>query len=183
MPPTVGTSYVTGPNHQKGMGNTGIIMHQATNTHQGQNMVNAVNQQQAAMNLNQNNAYQFMAQQQQAMLTNLNFGNQQQQPQGQKMGQDKHHEKNDEDISGQIAPQVQGLPQGVQPGGYQMVKVQHNQANQQMGDQRGHYGQQTSGQVTPNQNMVSGNADPNSSNGNSAENKSDEPYFSPNQNL
>ena len=86
----MGTSYVTGPNHQKGMGNGGIIMHQNPNNHQNPGMVNAVNQQQTSINMNQPNAYQFMAQQQQAMLTNLNFGNQQQQQgQQQKMGQDK----------------------------------------------------------------------------------------------
>ena len=72
--------------------------------------------------------------------------------------------------------------QGMQPGGYQMVKVQHNPQGGQQMDQRGHYGQQTSGQHTPNL-VNTKNNDPNSSNGNSAENKSDEPYFSPNQNL
>jgi hypothetical protein len=72
------------------MGNGGIIMHQNPNNHQNSGMVNAVNQQQTSINMNQTNAYQFMAQQQQAMLTNLNFGNQQQQQgQQQKMGQDK----------------------------------------------------------------------------------------------
>jgi hypothetical protein len=90
-------------------------------------------------------------------------------------------DKGEDEITGGMGQQQQ--VQGMQPGGYQMVKVQqHNSQGGQQMDQRGHYGQQTSGQHTPNL-VHTNNTDPNSSNGNSAENKSDEPYFSPNQNL